>query len=228
MTTVATVGQVVDRLSAIDGALEPDDGVAVFDRMYLTVTRQIDRLLAEPGTASVFEDPAALAELDARFASMWLHAYDASVHGSRMTTAWAPLFEARYGARLPIQYALAGMNTHIEHDLPIAVVRTCRARGTEPDVVHHDYEAVNDVLADVEARIRRSFLDEATRGLDDDLEPVVHLVSSWDIAKAREVAWVSAETIWELRDTEFLLGRYLTSLGHTVGMASRALLTPLG
>ena len=50
----------------------------------------------------------------------------------------------------PVQYAIAGMNSHIEHDLPIAVVDTCRARGLEPDDLHQDYEAVNDVLAQVE------------------------------------------------------------------------------
>ena len=61
---------------------------------------------------------------------------------------------------MPIQYALAGMNSHIEHDLPIAVVDTCKAHDLEPDDVHQDYEAVNAVLAQVESPIRRSFLDE--------------------------------------------------------------------
>jgi hypothetical protein len=226
VTSVATVGQVVDRLRAIDAALSPDDGAAVFNDLYLTVTERIAQLLADP--TPPFEDPDTLAELDARFAGLWLHAYDASVHGSRMPTAWAPLFEARYDGRLPIQYALAGMNTHIEHDLPVAVVRTCRARGLEPEALRHDYEAINDVLAQLEAQLRRSFLDKEGQELDDAMSPAVHLVSSWDIAKAREVAWVTAETIWQLRDVDFLLGRYLTALGHTVGMTSRALLLPVG
>jgi hypothetical protein len=34
----------------------------------------------------------------------------------------------------PVQFALAGMNAHINHDLPLAMVSTCTALGTAPDV----------------------------------------------------------------------------------------------
>ncbi len=120
------------------------------------------------------------------------------------------------------------MNSHIEHDLPIAVVDTCRARGLDPDDLHQDYEAVNDVLAQVEAPIRRAFLDEVGQLVDDRLGPVVHLISAWNIDKARDLSWVTVETLWALRRTSFLRGRLLDSLAHTVGMTSRALLTPVG
>ena len=127
---------------------------------------------------------------------------------------------------MPIQYAVAGLNTHIEHDLPIAVVSTCRARGVEPDDIHRDYETVNKILAQVESPIRRSFLDEIGRDADDRVGPVVHLLSTWNINKARDLAWVTAETIWALDRTSALRDRFLDGLGHTVGMTSRALLTP--
>ena len=42
-----------------------------------------------------------------------------------------------------------------------------------------------------------------------------------------DLAWVTAQTIWELRRTRFLGGRFLDALGLTVGMTSRALLTPV-
>ena len=43
-----------------------------------------------------------------------------------MPTAWQPLFERRADPGIePIQFALAGMNAHINHDLPLAVVATC-------------------------------------------------------------------------------------------------------
>ena len=64
--------------------------------------------------------------------------------------------------------------------------------------------------------------------MDDELGPVAHLVSSWSIEKARDVALLHARTIWELRRTTLLQGAYLTGLGHTVGMGSRLLLTPVG
>jgi hypothetical protein len=222
-----TVDGVIARLREIDDALPAGDGVAVFNRMYLTVTERIGAILADPGTdPGTFHDPVTMADLDVRFAKLWLAAYDADVAGRRVPVAWRPLFEARAGGRLPVQYAIAGMNSHIEHDLPIAVVGTCRALGLEPDDVQRDYESVNRVLAQVESDIRRSFLDDVGRTLDDRLGPVVHLMSAWKIDKARDVAWVTAETLWALRHTRVLGPRYVAGLAHTVGMTSRALLTP--
>jgi hypothetical protein len=222
-----TVDGVVARMREIDAQLPEKDGVAVFNRMYLTVTERIAAIIAEPGSAPApFRDAETMAELDVRFACLWLKAYDADVARRPVPHAWRPQFEARTGGRVPIQYAIAGMNSHIEHDLPIAVFDTCRARDLDPDDVHQDYEAVNAVLAQVEAPIRRSFLDEVGRDVDDHLGPVVHLVSAWNIDKARDLSWVTVETLWALRHTSFLRGRFVDGLGHTVGMASRALLTP--
>jgi Family of unknown function (DUF5995) len=229
MSLPTTVDGVAERMREIDAELDPDDGVAVFNRMYLTVTERIAEILARPDAdAPPFGDAETMAALDVRFAHHWLSAYDASVAGRRVTAAWRPMFEARAGGRVPVQYAIAGMNSHIEHDLPIAVVDTCAARGLEPEDVHQDYEAVNDVLAQVEAPIRRSFLDEVGLIVDDRLGPVVHLISAWNIDKARDLSWVTVETLWVLRRTSFLRGRFLDGLGHTVGMTSRALLTPVG
>ena len=230
MTVPTTVAGVIARLREIDDELEPSDGVAVFNRMYLTVTERIGAMLdasaEDAGVTSPFTDDQTMAELDVRFAGLWLHAYDGATAGHRIPSAWQPLFEARAGGCLPVQYALAGMNAHIEHDLPIAVVRTCQSRGLRPEQLHADYEVINDVLARCEAEIRRGFLDEVGRAVDDRVGPVVHLVSAWSIDKARDLSWVTAETIWALRSTELLLGRFLTALGHTVGMGSRTLLTP--
>ena len=66
----------------------------------------------------------------------------------------------------------------------------------------------------------------AGREVDDHLGPVIHLVSSWKIDKARDVAWVNVETLWALRHVGPLADRYRAALARTVGMASRCLLTP--
>lgn len=211
----------------IDAVLPAGDGVAVFNRMYLTVTERIAEIIARPGGGAItFRDAEVMADLDVRFANLWLAAYDADAARRAVPTAWRPLFESRRGSRLPVQYAIAGMNSHIEHDLPIAVVDTCKAHGLAPGDVRQDYEAVNDVLAQVEAPIRRSFLDAVGREIDGHIGPVVHLLSTWNIDKARDLSWVTVETLWALRRTSFVRGRFLDGLGHTVGMTSRALLTP--
>ena len=68
-----------------------------------------------------------MTELDMRFAGLWLGAYDAAAPatGPPQGVGTAVLEPAR-GGLLPIQFALAGMNTHIEHDLALAVVAPAR------------------------------------------------------------------------------------------------------
>jgi hypothetical protein len=227
MDEPGSVADVILRLRAIDAELPAGDGVAQFNRVYLEVTEHIGGLLDELAGPSPFLDDEMLAELDVRFAALWLQAYEADRAGEPVPSPWRPLFETRHDGRLPIQYALSGMNAHIEHDLPLAVVATCRSRGVEPDAVRRDYDAVNDVLASVEARVRRSFLSEVGREVDDRIGAAVHLISAWKIEKARDVSWVTTETIWALRETRLLLDRFLFALGHTVGMGSRTLLTPV-
>ena len=222
-----TVHEVIGRLRAIAEALPASDGVAIFNAMYLEVTERIDAEL-ESGR---FLDPEFMTELDVRFAGLWLSAYDAGAAGVAVPRAWAPLFEERRAPGvLRIQYALAGMNAHIEHDLPLALVQTCRSRGVDLDRrgLREDFEAVNGVLAAVEGEIRRSFLTRIGQHVDDEVGPLVHLVSAWNIDKARDLAWVSAETMWATRHLERLAARFVALLGHTVGMTSRYLLTPVG
>jgi Family of unknown function (DUF5995) len=220
-----SVPDVLARLRQIDKELPAGDGAAVFNHMYLAVTEQVAAGLT---TAGLFRDPVFMEQLDVTFASMWLEAYDAP--SDAVPKAWAPLFERRHDSSLlPIQFALAGMNAHIAHDLPIAVFRTCLHLETSPEApgVREDYEKVNDLLAESESKVRRSFLSEVGRAADKEVGPVVHLISSWDISKAREVAWVTAEALWAMRDAGYLADRYQAALARTVGMVSRCLLTPL-
>jgi hypothetical protein len=223
-TAGPSVRGVIAHLRRIDGELSPDDGAAVFNRMYLTVTEAVAAGL-EANT--VFQDPGFMEQLDVTFASLWTAAYDSGVHD--VPRAWAPLFQRRHDrAVLPIQFALAGMNAHIGHDLPVAVVETCLQRDTSPEHpgVRHDYEAVNRLLADSESKVRRSFLTDAGQRVDARLGPVVHIVSSWEIDKARDAAWVTAEALWAIRHVGSLANDYRAALASTVAMASRYLLTP--
>jgi hypothetical protein len=219
-----SVADVLTRMRAIDSEAPAGDGAGEFNRVYLRVTEMMaDRLTA----GGVFYDDAFIADLDVRFAAYWFDAYEAPDDKPK---AWAPLFAARANqAILPIQFALAGMNAHIENDLPLAVVATCAARRCKPESagVHEDFDKVNELLASVEAEIRRSFLTEVEQSIDDDLEPITHLISSWDIEKARDFAWLNAQTLWELRRAGPLFDAYAATLARTVGMGSRLLLTSL-
>ncbi len=227
MSLPSTVAGVIEQMQSFNAGLDPDDGVCVFNTVYLEVTEHIAALLQQGGH---FRDDAAMTDLDVRFAGLWLSAYDAAAGDRAIPKAWVPLFSGRHRAAvLPIQFALAGMNAHIEHDLALAVVNSCEARGTDPDdpTVLADYLTINQVLASKEAAIRRSFLDAVGRAADTRLAPVAHLVASWSIEKARDLALLNARTLWELRHTPALQAAYLDGLAHTVGMGSRLLLTPV-
>jgi Family of unknown function (DUF5995) len=219
-----SVADVVARMRTIAAQTPATDGAGAFNGVYLRVTEMMLERLTAGGT---FHDDAFVSDLDVRFAQYWFDAYDAT--GDK-PEAWAPLFAARkQAAILPIQFALAGMNAHIEHDLPLAVIATCAARRCTPDSagVRDDYDRINGVLADVEAEIRRSFLDDFEKSVDNQLEPVAHLVTSWDIARARDFAWLNVQALWELRRLKALFKAYAAGLAGTVGMGSRLLLTSL-
>lgn len=223
--SATTVAEVLARMRAIAAEAPAGDGAGVFNAMYLRVTEMVADQIAAGGA---FHDDAFMADLDIRFAQLWFDAHDAAAAGGAVPRAWAPLFEARSRPGvLPIQFALAGMNAHIEHDLPLAVVATCAARRRTPRSpgVREDYEKVNDLLAGVEAEVRRSFEGALEKRVDDNLGPVAHLVSSWSIAVAREVAWVNTLNLWELRRVPALFDAYESALAQTVGMGSRLLLT---
>jgi hypothetical protein len=55
----------------------------------------------------------------------------------------------------PIQFAFADMNAHINHDLPFAVVATCKEFGKNPGSppVHAGYQRVNELLTKVESEV---------------------------------------------------------------------------
>jgi hypothetical protein len=98
------VDAVVSRLRAIDAALHPRDGVAVFNRVYLAVTQEVDRYV----DTGRFADPYAAITLDVRFAERYLAAVEAASEDRRPPACWRPLVQFRRhpGVR-PLQFALA-------------------------------------------------------------------------------------------------------------------------
>ncbi|WP_063752772.1 DUF5995 family protein [Streptomyces sp. NRRL S-350] len=219
----ATVEEVVGRLREIGAALPPADGVAVFNRLYLDVTQAVrDRL--GPG---YFADPPAMAELDVVFAGRYLRAVAADAAGREPPACWRPLFALRAHPGVhPLQFALAGMSAHIQHDLPLAVVDTCHRRGCGPGDVEEDYHRINGVLADVEAAVREQLMPGPD--LLERAEPLTHLLGTWSVEAAREAAWSAVAALWELRHVPVAARAFAAALDCSVGLLGRALLLPLG
>jgi len=224
----ATLPEVLERMRAIEAGLPRTDGVACFVRLYLAVTEGVNVDLG--GTR--FAAPRFLAHLDVVFADLFFAALEAYERDpATAPRAWAPLFEtrSRHGIE-PLQFALAGMNAHINGDLPVAVVTTCGDLGIElrpggPE--HADFVRVNAVLARVEEHVKREYMT----GLLGLLDRIVHrfhriddVVAMWDVARAREAAWANAQALWALRAQPELSSRYLLALDRMVGFAGRGLL----
>jgi uncharacterized protein DUF5995 len=220
---MTTIDDVVARMHKIDAALPKADGVACFNRMYLEVTELVRTRLA----AGFFQHAALMTRLDVIFAGLYFAAVDAADAGRPVPEPWAPLVASRHHTHiLPVQFALAGMNAHINHDLALAVFTTCQQAKTTPDHIHADYRRINELLASVEEPVRESFLTGVAGEVDRDLNPVIHVVDSWSIEKARDAAWANAQALWSMRALDTVRALFLDALGRMVGFASRALLVP--
>ncbi len=227
---MTNVSEVVARLRAIEASAPSSDGVVCFARLYREVTEGVAAQL----DAHTFANGAFVEALDLGFAELFFTANAAFARDPHQAPhAWRPLFERRKRKDLtPLQFAVAGMNAHINRDLPVALVATCRTMGIdlrEGSQEHTDYLRVNALLAKVEARVRASYLTgwKALAGR------IVHrfgraddVVAMWDVRRARDAAWTNGMALWHLRDDPRLSAQFLESLDRMVGLAGKGLLTP--
>jgi Family of unknown function (DUF5995) len=223
----ASVDDVVARMESIDAALPAGDGVACFNRMYLEVTQSVSEHVQQ----GFFADPDFVSHLTVVFANFYFTTVDAmSGPAQDIPVAWQPLIADRSQSGIePIQFALAGMNAHINHDLPLAVVQACTDLTTAPDdgSHHDDYQKVDTLLDASEQAVRESFEPPGVRDVDEHVAAVANLVGNWSINSARDVAWDTAVALWDVRDHEMAVKLLTGALARTVAMASRCLLVPV-
>jgi hypothetical protein len=228
VTDPGTIDDAIARMESLCAASPKGDGVACFARLYLDVTKGVG------SSVPTFADPGFLTRLDVVFAGLFFDALSAYEHApSSAPRAWARLFEARSRPGIdPLQFALAGMNAHINRDLPVALVTTAREVGIDlhdDSPEHADYLAVNALLAASERRIKNELLTGAVGWLDriaHRLGRMDDVVAMWDVERARDAAWVNGLALWALRDDGDLAGDFVAALDRTVGFAGRGLLRP--
>jgi hypothetical protein len=224
---VDPIEAVAARMAAIAAPLKKSDGVACFNELYLAVTRAV----AVETRADTFTDPAFISRLDVVFAGLYFAAVDDALAGRSLPKAWAPLFEKRHTAGIaPLQFAIAGMNAHINHDLALALVTTSKERGVELErdsPQHHDYVVVDAILERVQDHIKDRFATGIVKAADEALGRHDDELANWSVSHARDNAWTQAQTLAVLDGIPFLRKQFLLALARNVGFASRALLTPL-
>lgn len=233
---IATVLRQLTDLQTVLLRLAPEDGtdsngenpVANFNRLYRTITAKIvDGLVAGD-----FEDPVFLELLDVEFAKRYFHALRlwcaTSPHTPR---CWNVLFRKLRDVEIrPLPAASAGVNAHINYDLPFALISTWQQLGSNPDneVQHRDYLKINEVFFDAIPALRRSYLttwqltiDRLNGKLDDWYQNLL-------VEFTRDLAWQSAQRIWPMRDNLESMRNAQASLDSNTALIGRALLAPIG
>jgi hypothetical protein len=228
--TPHTVEDVLATMRTIDATCVEGDGVKWFNWLYAQVTAAVKARVDSGG----FSDPAWLAALDVQFGRLYFGALATSLSGGNAPGCWRVLFSDRGDVAVArIQFALSGINAHINHDLPLAIVNTCMATGTAPNrgVHYNDYSALNGTL---DALVESAKTTLHVRLLGDKLPPISHLkntIAGFGVAAAREAAWTRAETLWHLRAVPLLgpslADRFLDSLDGLTTLAGKALLVPV-
>ena len=220
---VVSVAEAIARMEAIEESLPAADGLACFNRMYLDVTTEVNSHLGQ----GFFADPAFMTQLDVTFANLYFAAAGVAADPAAVPLAWRPLAERRAVAGIePIQFALAGMNAHINHDLPLAMVDTCAALATAPDDDPHlaDYQKVDQLLDAADQSIRESFESAPELAVDRHLAAVCDLIGNWTINNARDLAWSNCQLLWAVRNDPIAHGLFLDTLAASTALAGRMLL----
>jgi Family of unknown function (DUF5995) len=222
-----SVADVLDIMQSIEATCVDGDGLKWFNWTYLQVTAAVESRIAAGG----FADPAWLAELDVEFARLYFGALASSLSGGSTPDCWQSLFQRRDQVQIArIQFALAGINAHINHDLAEAIVATCTATGTIPQhdgTLYTDYTDLNTTLDGLIGSAKKTLL---VRLLGDPLPPVSHLedtLAAWSVSAARESAWNNAEILWRLRTEPALSSSFMDSLDGLTSLANNALLVPV-
>ena len=222
-TQPASIPEVIALMEAIDAALPDTDGLKWFNRLYLAVTREVD---TQPPSGG-WQDFAWLSALDVVFAIFYFNAIKAWADGSAtLPSSWRALMQARCSPGIDrIQFAVAGMNAHINHDLGLALLVTDQQFDVVPTIgssQHIDYEAVNELLQAVMPAELTLLAGDTLGMLAQDTGKVGRLLAFWNLCAARDFAWDFADHLRGLNGPSHQVA--LTLQDQMTGVVGRAIL----
>jgi hypothetical protein len=224
--TPQSIQEVVQVLQTIDGTCVEGDGLKWFNWLYLRVTQAVEARVAAGG----FTDPGWLAQLDVQFACLYFRALEAWLTGQAAPSCWQILFNSRNQTAIArIQFALAGINAHINHDLPEAIVATCQFTGTAPDhggTHYDDYTALNSTLDSLVDSAKLTLNVRLPGGALPAVSQLEDTIAAWNVTAARESAWQNAEHLWQLGPPP-LTSSFMDVLDGFTTVIGKVLLVPV-
>ncbi|GAA0899782.1 DUF5995 family protein [Pseudonocardia zijingensis] len=200
-----SIPEVIERLAAIrdhatdTSLLAENDGIASFTKLYHVITTRVGEMV-ESGE---FRSSEFLVRLDLEFAERYFQAlrrYAADIHTA--PGVWRVLFDNRSDPNVaPVNFAVLGVNAHINYDLAHALIATWRHVTPDGDGAdteqYHDYRLVNDVF-EMEMDGLREELDSLLSNGPDG--------APWDVGAnwladlvvtfTRDLAWDEAKRVW--------------------------------
>jgi hypothetical protein len=223
--TAASIADVVNILQAMDTALPNTDGLKWFVKIYIMVTTGVKNNPA----ATSFLDPAWMTRLDVVFANFYFSALAAFLKGSPVPSSWQALFEARNRTGIDrIQFALAGMNAHINHDLALALLQTNQEKQINPNSQspqHTDFESVNNIIETALPSTLQVLASDKLGELAQDTGKIGKLLAIWSVRAARDSAWDFADHLRNFNGTERQVALNLQD--KITGALGRSLLLPM-
>jgi hypothetical protein len=193
---VTGIADVIKMMEAIDHLLPNTDGLKWFNLLYLNVTEEVDN--HPPGGG--WEDPLWLTRLDVVFAQLYFRALTNWLQNSaNVPSSWQALFEARFTGGIDrIQFALAGMNAHINHDLALALLQADSELNIVPSKessAHHDFEQVNELLEAVLPKALQFLAIGIVGEVAQDTGMIGRFLAIWNVRAARDLAWDFADNL---------------------------------
>lgn len=221
----SSIDDVIQIMQKLDTALPANDGLKWFNLLYLEVTQQV----RQHPPASDWKAPVWLSRLDVIFATLYFKAIADSLTGNLIPSSWQALFEARQRTGIDrIQFALAGMNAHINHDLALALlaIDSEMHQGFSVDTPEHqDYEHVNDLLQAVLPQALTMLATGILGQLAEDTGKIGKLLAIWNVRAARDLAWDFAGHVQSIPQP---FQRFtLATQDQITGALGRSLLVPI-
>ncbi len=224
--TLANIAQVIQIMQNLDAMLPSSDGLKWFNQLYLHVTQAVYQKPPSGG----WEDQPWLTRLDINFGKLYFDALaNSCIDQTKVPRAWMALFEVRDNENIErVQFALAGINAHINHDLPLALVQTCKDMHVTPQRdtrEYSDFENVNSLLSGVMPATLNVLATGILGEIAQDTVTIGRLLAMWSVETARDSAWTNAELLWELQNLPTLTDNLMVVIDRLSGLAGRGLLT---
>ena len=229
------VPAVVDQLTKLQDILERvpplfgSNPLADFNRLYLRITTSVLERLYE----GRFADPAFLSRLDVEFAARYFEALrHFSTGNAACPRVWSVLFHRVGGPDCrPLPPAAAGVNAHVNFDLPFALVTTFDHLGSDPmdgGDPHQDYLQINEIFAAAIPELRRGYLDRWQLLIDTMNGSLDDWWQGGAVEYTRNVAWRTAQRLWGCRHDLRETARERERLDGNAAVLGRLLLSPMG